>query len=63
MVSRYTCGLAKVKIVRIDKVDKRLFELDASISIALLDLNTAFILRIPYPASQSAEKPKRKFDI
>ena len=63
MVSRYTCGLAKVNIAAIDKVDMRPSDFDDSISIIMSALKAAFNLRIPYPVNQIAEKPKRKFDI
>ena len=63
MVSRYTCGFAKVKIAAIDIVGIRPFDFDASISTIVSVLKTAFNLRIPYTDNQRAEIPKRIFDI
>ena len=63
MVSRYTCGFAKVKIAAIEIVGIRPFDFDASISIVVSALKTAVNLRIPYPDNQRAEKPKRVLDI
>ena len=37
MVSRYTCGFKKVKIAATEIVGKRPFDVETSISIALLD--------------------------
>ena len=62
MVSRYTCGFRKVKAATTDKVGKRLFKVDASILIVLLDLSTDFNRNNPYPTSQIADKPKRIFE-
>ena len=51
MVSRYTCGFAKVKIAAIEIVGIRPFDFDfdfdASISIVMSALKTAFNLRTP----------------
>ena len=63
MVSRYTCGFAKVKIAAIEIVGIRPFDFDASISIIVSALKTAISLRMPYPDNQRAEKPKRIPDI
>ena len=47
MVSRYTCGFAKVKIAAIEIVGIRPFDLDESISIVVSALKAAFNLRTP----------------
>ena len=61
IVSRYTCGFKKVKAATTDIVGKRLFKVDASILIVLLDLSKDFNRNNPYPASQIADRPKRVF--
>ena len=63
MVSRYTCGFAKVNIAAIDKVGISPSDFDDSISTIMSALKTAFNLRIPYTVNQRAAKPKRRFDI
>ena len=55
--------ITKVKTATIDKVGKRPFDEDVSISRVVSDVNVAFNLRIPYPESQTADKPKSIFDI
>ena len=47
MVSRYTCGFAKVKIAAIDKVGISPSDFDDSISTIMSALKTAFNLRTP----------------
>ncbi len=47
MVSRYTCGFAKVKIAAIDKVGIRPSDFDDSMSTIMSALKTDFNLRTP----------------
>ena len=62
IVSRYTCGFAKVKMKRAVSVGKSPFAVVVSISIAEFDLKTLISRIMPYHESQIDETPKRIFE-